>query len=306
MKTYFITSDIHGFYNEFIKALDKSGFDKEDPNHILVICGDIFDRGKQPLQIYQFLKSLPKERRVLIRGNHEILLTELYDRKYPLYHDEYNGTFDTLAYIAKKPPKQKYLKNLYKKLLKNDNTDNNLLEKIPAAGIDYNNKVFNNKKIKEIINWINSDEWVNYYELTNYIFVHSFIPTKSNKYDKEVYFGGLSTKEEYDPDWRNAIDEDWNDAMWGCPWKKVYLNKTNKIIICGHWYTSDFWNNLIYKNSGIVLDIRKDNPIFRKEGINLIGLDACTTLTKGINILVMSEDELHLKFYDHNKEDLNE
>ena len=42
MKKYFVTSDIHGFYDEFMASLDRAGFDIINPDHILVICGDIF------------------------------------------------------------------------------------------------------------------------------------------------------------------------------------------------------------------------------------------------------------------------
>ena len=60
-KTYFICSDIHGFFDEWMKALKEAGFDKENSNHTLIVLGDIFDRGKQPLQIYEFLRNLPKK-----------------------------------------------------------------------------------------------------------------------------------------------------------------------------------------------------------------------------------------------------
>ena len=55
MKKYFITSDIHGFFTPFMKELNRKGFDIEKKDHILVICGDIFDRGNEPLVIYNFL-----------------------------------------------------------------------------------------------------------------------------------------------------------------------------------------------------------------------------------------------------------
>ena len=55
MKKYFVTSDIHGFYNEFISALDRSGFNIDNPDHILIICGDIFDRGSETLDVFNFL-----------------------------------------------------------------------------------------------------------------------------------------------------------------------------------------------------------------------------------------------------------
>ena len=90
----FISSDIHSFFDEWQTALLKSGFDIHNPEHVIVVLGDIFDRGTQPLQVYYFLKALPKERRILIRGNHEILLKELVERGYAESHDYHNGTND--------------------------------------------------------------------------------------------------------------------------------------------------------------------------------------------------------------------
>ena len=68
MKKYFVGSDIHSFYTPFIKELNKKGFDLNNEEHILIICGDLFDRGSESLKLYEFIKSLPKERRILIRG----------------------------------------------------------------------------------------------------------------------------------------------------------------------------------------------------------------------------------------------
>ena len=41
---YFVVSDVHGFYTELKVALDKNGFDINDNNHKLIICGDLMDR----------------------------------------------------------------------------------------------------------------------------------------------------------------------------------------------------------------------------------------------------------------------
>lgn len=193
MIRYFITSDIHGFYDEFRKALTRAGFDENNPNHHLVVCGDIFDRGEQPLQIYDFLRSLPKERRILIRGNHESLLKDLINRGYPESHDLHNGTYDTLAYIVRLPKKVNFKLRLF--------SDYDDLSKIANELNAYEHRLFNNKKIKEILNWIYSDEWVNYWELKDYIFVHGFIPTIRNE-----KMSGFSEK--YDPDWRNASQDE--------------------------------------------------------------------------------------------------
>lgn len=45
--TYFVTSDIHGFYTIFKKALKKAKFDINNKDHVLIICGDLFDRGEE-------------------------------------------------------------------------------------------------------------------------------------------------------------------------------------------------------------------------------------------------------------------
>ena len=68
MKKYFVASDIHSFYTPFIIELNKTSFDLNNEEHILIICGDLFDRGSESLKLYEFIKSLPKERRILIRG----------------------------------------------------------------------------------------------------------------------------------------------------------------------------------------------------------------------------------------------
>lgn len=144
MTRYFITSDLHGFYDEFIDALGRAGFDINDTKHILIICGDIFDRGKKPLEIYDFLRSLPKERRILIRGNHEILLRNLAERGYPESYDTHNKTYDTLAYISKQPIKTDLTRHFFKT---GDADIKKILKKYDA----YEHKLFHSRKLKEIL-----------------------------------------------------------------------------------------------------------------------------------------------------------
>lgn len=151
MTRYFITSDIHGFYDEFMDALTRAGFDENNSSHILIVCGDIFDRGKKPLEIYDFLRSLPKERRILIRGNHETLLRDLAARGYPEDYDAHNKTYDTLAYIAKQPIKTDFARLLFK-------PGNVNIEKILKKRDEYEHKLFHSRKLKEILRWIASDE----------------------------------------------------------------------------------------------------------------------------------------------------
>lgn len=292
MTKYFVTSDIHGFFDEFQHALDATDFDPGNADHVLIICGDAFDRGSQPLEIYDFLREIPKERKILIRGNHELLLKELYERGYPLDHDINNGTYDTLAYISKQPDRDEYRRKIVHIIAKYE-TVREANGAIEAEQEKRRKKLFNSRKLKEILKWIDS-EWVDYYETDDFIFVHSFIPTKID--EKKAYFGGVE-EEEFDPDWRNANDWAWERAKWGCPWKKLQLNKTGKTMICGHWHTSDFWNNLVYHENK--LSVYEDNPIFYRPDIPLIGLDACTAATGGVNILTIEGKEI--KCYNHNE-----
>ena len=46
MKKLFVVADVHSFYNEMIDALAEKGFDKNDPDHVFVSLGDLFDRGR--------------------------------------------------------------------------------------------------------------------------------------------------------------------------------------------------------------------------------------------------------------------
>ena len=262
MKKYFITSDIHSFYEPLILELNKKGFDINNDENILIVCGDLFDRGPDSLKIYEYIKSLPKNRRILIRGNHEYLFIDLLHKDIPNYFDYTNGTFKTL---------------------------NDLTNKIYLNWSD----LVHDEKLKEIEKWILSDEWIDYYETNNYIFTHAFIPLSI---DDSSYFRHMYNVDErflsFNDNWRESLPEEFENATWGCPWKmaKTGLNKTGKTIVCGHWHTSDFFNNL--KSLKIKYDIYKKNPIFKSKKYKIIGLDACTVATNKVNVLVLNEEEL--------------
>lgn len=277
---YFVTADIHSFYDELMLALGREGFDINNEEHILIVCGDIFDRGPKTLEVYEFLRNLTKNRRILIKGNHEQLLKELVARGYPVSRDFHNGTYKSLFHIANldEKIKEKFIDDLYA----NKNLEKcEIHQKYEEFCEEVDHKLFHNEKLNEILAWLNSDEWVNYYELDKYIFVHAFIPLE----DGDI-------KARYRKDWRGATDEEWYMASWGAPWK-LYdegcfkeEEKNGKVLVCGHWHTSDFYNNLLYKDKPLKLSM-KVNPIFRSVGFNLIGLDACCALSGKLNVLVI-------------------
>lgn len=203
---YFVVSDLHSFATETKAVLRRAGFNKKNKNHTLIVCGDVFDRGDESLELYKYLKSIPKKRCILVKGNHESLYFELLKKSYPQYHDVTNGTLKTVFNIAEKPYTQYMLDNEW--------------DNIRYYVADH-----------EVTKWLKSDQWVDYFELDKYIFVHSFIPATW--------------------DWRqDASKRDWENARWGNPWKQYKAGlfdiekERGKTLVVGHWHTWDFHQNL--------------------------------------------------------------
>ena len=138
---YFITSDIHSFYNELRVALNEAGFDKNNKEHVFVSLGDLLDRGPDAIKCLKFVNSL--ERKILIRGNHEDLLEQAICRKEFLQHDLHNGTIDTCYQLI------------------------NNKELFSVSDIEVLEKVSKNKQLNKYLN-----NCIDYYEIQNNIFVH--------------------------------------------------------------------------------------------------------------------------------------
>lgn len=136
---FLIMSDVHGFYNEMINALNKVNFNPE--TDFLISLGDTTDRGPNPQKVINFLESLPRKKLVL--GNHESLLMNCIENGFPYSADWHNGTAQTILDLA---PNSKTFEE--------------------ACTVAY-------EKVKPFV-----DSMVNYFETANYIFVHSFIPLK--------------------------------------------------------------------------------------------------------------------------------
>ncbi len=83
MKKYFVVSDIHGNYDEFIMALERNYFDISNPNHHVIVNGDIFDGdGKKVLEVIDYMKKLQvSDRLTFVVGNHDIAFRKLEDMR---------------------------------------------------------------------------------------------------------------------------------------------------------------------------------------------------------------------------------
>lgn len=193
-KTLFVVSDIHGHYTEMMKALDRVGFDEKNEDHIFVSCGDLFDRGEENLRVYDFVRGL--QRKILIRGNHEDMLSHTLKRGSITGTEVCNGTDITVT-----------------QMLGEDAVDANGCFDTTAHAA----------KIEEITAFI--DSMVNYYETERYVFTHGWLPLSFEAH--RVYISRS---------WRNASDSEWEEARlleWQQTYS-VGAVLDGKTIVCGH------------------------------------------------------------------------
>lgn len=255
---YFIVSDIHSFCSELKSALWKAGFNKRNKDHTLIVCGDVFDRGSETVELYKFLTSIPKKRCILIKGNHELLYEELLEKSFPESHDFSNHTVDTFCQIAGYDLEiltPKYWRKF----------DDVLHERIRQAW----QEILTEVKQSPITAWLQSDRWKYWHEVGNYIFVHSFIPLKNLDHMPAYYI--YNRKFGYFKDWRETANNfELEDATWGCPYQQYidgYFKEeaaNGKVLVCGHWVVTDFRQHINNKWSD-------DTSVYKFE--NIIGLD---------------------------------
>lgn len=91
IKTFFIVSDIHAHYDLLLDALLKHDFDIRNKEHILIIAGDVLDRGNQGDDLILFLELLIKQNRLLgVMGNHDLFLIDILNQEANLSTIEWN------------------------------------------------------------------------------------------------------------------------------------------------------------------------------------------------------------------------
>lgn len=72
MAKIFAMSDVHGYYEEFIEALNK--IDLSDTDNRLILLGDYIDNGSQSFQVISKIIELEKEfpeQIISLLGNHD-------------------------------------------------------------------------------------------------------------------------------------------------------------------------------------------------------------------------------------------
>ena len=260
MKRYFACSDIHSFFTEWQDALADKWFDISNKEHIIIICGDLFDRGHQSKECFEFVKKLSEENRLIyVRGNHEDLMFDAVkqiDRGMHVgRHHLSNGTINTIC----------------------DITDINIYDLL--SGI-FDWKEFDNIVKNNLLSFIDNT-CVDYYELGDTVFVHGWVPTTCDENKVTIV----------DENWR---DGGWNEARWenGMEMFNFGLAPKDKLIVCGHWHAS-------YGHSKITKTCTEFGPDAKfttftchndETNSDIIALDACTVHTHFVNCVVFDEN----------------
>lgn len=254
---YFVTSDPHGFFTLMHNSLLEKGFDENNPEHKIIICGDLMDRGKEARKMQSYILSLlEKDKVILIRGNHEDLILDMINDMnegdpftIAYSHHASNKTLDTAFQLTGTK-----LRDLYDDIL--------AVSRSTAA----------TPLVRTII-----PKMVNYYETEHYVFVHGWVPYSVDPAE------GLCPK-----DLKEATDKEWAEARWengislAIECGAIIPNKT---IVCGHWHSS-----FGHRISGKIKDEfgeEADFTPFYADGI--IALDACTAYSKSVNCIVIED-----------------
>lgn len=254
MKKYFVSSDIHSFYDIWMEELIKKGFDINNNNHYIIVCGDLADRGDQTKECFDFMKYLG-DRAIYVKGNHESLLRDCYNdilKGGPINSNHFhNKTVKTICqlcdeneWIIYNPSKRKIILD----------------------------------KIGEVLDFIDS-KCVNYFELGDYIFVHGWIPSF-------LYTGDF--RNAYESDWERAR---WANGM--DMWRNEDNRINGKTIVCGHWHCSWGHSHIDMKLKEFPQPSHRDFDLsfkpWAKPGI--IAIDACTAWSKQVNVIVFEEND---------------
>lgn len=265
-KKIFAVSDVHGDYEALIKGLEEAGYDENNENHLLISCGDAFDRGDSSLAIYEYFKKLSDENKaIILMGNHtKLFIDYLNGTSLSPFNYLNNGTNETLAdFLHRSSPFESWW--TIDKGRDDSPTVGDFGEWISEARQEINDEY------PELLEWLENRPY--YYETKNYIFTHGAIDTDADDW--------------HIPKCVHHMFVDWDALTWddGSFFGKE-INNTDKTVVIGHFGTDQ-----LRKRYNVGLE---DEPwsILRREDGRVIALDATTCISHKVNVLVIEEEEL--------------
>lgn len=102
---YFILGDIHGDYQAMINALEKVKYQFDNKNHQIICLGDYFGRAENEIgdskKVFEYLTQVKHiNKPICLKGNHELILENIFKNGYLDYLDYCNGEHKTIASFA--------------------------------------------------------------------------------------------------------------------------------------------------------------------------------------------------------------
>lgn len=255
---YYVVADVHGYYTYLKKALEEAGFFEETEPCMLVVCGDLLDRGTEAKELIEFmLELLEAGKLIYVMGNHEELLVqclqEIARGDSVKSHHYLNRTWDSLLQIAEMDEMEAY-----------------------KCTDELVSRVMQSSFYKKLLPFA-----VDYFETPNYIFVHGWIPCFTEGFRPYVTYT-------YNPDWRQAEYAAWRAARWvngmelAC---KHNILEQGKTIVCGHWHTS--YGHSVIEQACSEWGADADFSPFRADGI--LAIDASTPNSLKVNCVVIED-----------------
>lgn len=256
-RNIYATSDIHGHYKALIEAVSSTGFNPINGDDLLVVCGDMFDRGGESLAVYEYLKELwDNKRAVIIKGNHEQMFIDYLEGKnispFNYIRNGLDKTFAEFLHCTKPFETWCLFKNI------ENPTYGNFAEWVTEVKEEIN------EEYPELLPWLKSLPY--YFETEDYIFTHGAIDTEAE-------------------DWKNPMIErcgktGWEALTWddGSFFGKD-INNIDKSVVIGH-----FGTNHLREMYGIVDNSLGDNYniLCRSDG-KVIALDSTVVVSGRLN-----------------------
>ena len=286
-KELFVVADVHGYSNVLEIFLNEAGYDPSDSEYLLIDLGDRFDRGPDSKKIYEFYKELTDSgKAICLKGNHEFFMIDFLEGKDCFFNFIHNGFSKTIDSFLDMPDSYT-LFCLYCAEYKNKDIARSLYGKRVEPLLDDFNSVPSEVRFQiyqdwarttilirypELLTWLK--ECPDYYETKNYIFTHASIDGTCDDWHippKSPY--------EYWTDWQYLMWD--NGSFFGSE-----LKNTNKTVVVGHYHCDRIREK--YNLEGI----DGTNSILVRSDKKIIMIDACTPMTKRVNVLTIKDELL--------------
>lgn len=265
MKKYFICSDIHSDYNALMNAIKENGFDINNDNHILVVAGDIFDRGEDSVKVYEYLKNLTDiNRAIVLAGNHHEMFIDFLEHNNMYlcaFNYRNNGLRATVEdFLHQTAPWEMYIMFHFdeetQRKTTNDEWNKAWCDFVRTSAQEIN------EEYPDLLPWLKN--LPDYLELKHNVITHGMI-------------------DGYAVDWHYPT-KGWKDCHWAKPVDAAFLkNVTGKHIYLGH-IDSDTIRDTFH--------LPKDNySLYTRPEGDVTYLDSCTILTHHLNMVVVEDEE---------------